>query len=126
MSKRLRVSLCIRGYCFWKKRALRAERHGPNMYVLTMIEPIHNLQLGISKMIKRYMEAYVSSKRLVTTVRDVVEGAGKTFAWASKAMLCECTALLSAIDWGSGKAALNVDFSKENVSLELYLLFLIY
>ena len=94
-----------------------------DIYGLFSFEPLHNLHLGISKILKQGTFAYISSNHQVGFVNSKRR---TKIAISSKktSILRACNSYLRVIDENSGITSLRVDFSTKAASATLNGLFL--
>ena len=89
-----------------------------DIYELFTYEPLHNLHLGISKLLKQCTYYYVTSKHRVS-FQHVRRNAKMTIGSKKSAILRGCNSYLRAIETDSGISYLRVDFSSKNASVTL-------
>jgi len=94
-----------------------------DIYELFTFEPLHNLHLGISKLLKQCTYYYVTSKHRVS-FQHFKRNARVTIGSKKAAILRGCNTYLRAIDEDSGMSSLRVDFSSKNASITLNGLFM--
>lgn len=85
------------------------------MYGLFTFEALHNLHLGILKMLNEFEVLYFSSETVVTS--DGGQGSmGRPLPQMRKAGLSDCNSNLSAMVTNIGRAGLRFDFPKGDTS----------
>ena len=94
-----------------------------DIYDLFTFEPLHNLHLGISKLLKQCTFHYVTSKHRVS-FQHMRKSIKVTIGSKKSPILRGCNNYLRAIQEDSGMSSLKVDFSSKNASITLNGLFL--
>ena len=94
-----------------------------DIYELFTYEPLHNLHLGISKLLKQCTYYYVTSKHKVS-FQHIRKNTKMTISSKKSAIMRGCNNYLRAIQSDSGISSLRVDFSSKNASVTLNGLFL--
>ena len=92
------------------------------VYSTFTFEPLHNLHLGISKLLKTCMVQMLNSNSMFTNPNDNRRGQ-KRYSSMKTAILRGCNSLLAAIQNQYPLSGVNVDFSKKEASTSLNGLF---
>ena len=95
----------------------------PSLYEIFTYEPLHNLHLGISKLLKTLTFDLVGSEKIVSFISAKNSNKAK-FASKRTPILRACNSLLRAIEEDSTTTSIHVDFSTKETSSALNGLFL--
>ena len=94
-----------------------------NMYDIFTYEPLHNLHLGISKMLKTLTYELIGSSKVVAFPNSKLKGESKICSHKT-AILRACNSLLRAVQMDSSTTSMKVDFSTKETSSRLNGIFL--
>ena len=95
----------------------------PSLYEIFTYEPLHNLHLGISKLLKTLTFELVGSEKTVSFISAKNSNKAK-FSSKRTPILRACNSLLRAIEEDSTTTSIHVDFSTKETSSALNGLFL--
>ncbi len=88
------------------------------LYDLFTFEPLHNLHLGFSKLLKQCTYSYICSNHLVSFIPNR-KNKLTSISTKKTALLRGCNTYLRALQSDSGIASLHIDFSSKNASATL-------
>lgn len=90
----------------------------PSLYEIFTYEPLHNLHLGISKLLKTLTFELVGSEKIVS-FRSAKKSSKAKFSSKRTAILRACNSLLRAIEKDCTTTSMHIDFSTKETSSAL-------